>query len=156
MMSDEVNTETVFKEVERVLKSTVKKKSPSDYTVIRNSLIGKLKTSTHIDYSTMVKDLLENYSPEDSVNLTREHLDKTIEKLNKLPEEKNFDLQFKPVPNAIKARIGKRYNVTTGIEIKVADYIPEIRNVIKSIEENDGTRYLKIKTTDNDTFNSFN
>lgn len=155
MRSDEVNTSLVFKEVELVLKRNIKPKSLNDFTVLRNSLIGKLKSSTHIDYKEMVRDLIENYTPDNRESLTVEHMKKVMDKLNELPETKKFDVQFQPVPSAIKARIKRKFNVTTGIEINVADYIEDIKDIIHSVEENDGSRYIRIKTTDEETFNSF-
>lgn len=155
MLSDEVNTDIVFKEVERVFKDKIKKKSLSDYTVLRNSLIGKLKTSNHIDYNLMIKDLIDNYTPDDKDKLTKEVMNDVKEKLEKLPQSKSFDLQFNPVPSAIKAKIRSKYKVSPGIEIKVDDFIKDIKSVISSLEDSDGERFLKIKTTDKSTFDAF-
>ncbi|MFR4161799.1 MAG: hypothetical protein ACLT0R_04280 [Paraclostridium sordellii] len=59
------------------------------------------------------------------------------------------------MPSIIKAKIKRTFNVTSGIEIKVADYIEDIKEVIYSVEESDGSRYIKIKTTDEETFDAF-
>ena len=41
------------------------------------------------------------------------------------------------------------------IEIKITDSIEDIKHTIKSVEEQDGNRYLKIKTNNDETFNYF-
>ncbi|MFR4161800.1 MAG: hypothetical protein ACLT0R_04285 [Paraclostridium sordellii] len=94
MRSNEVNTNLLFKEVEGVLKRNIKKKSPNDFTVLRNSLIGKLKSSDHIDYNEMIKDLIENYTPYNRESLTHEHMNKVMAKLNELPEKKSLIYNF--------------------------------------------------------------
>ncbi|AXU29187.1 TPA: hypothetical protein ACKONR_001190 [Clostridioides difficile] len=156
MRSDETNTKMVFKEVEAVLKRYIKRKSPKDFTILRNSLIGKLRSNNHIDYNTnIVKELVRDYTPEDESMLDSSFMENLVEKLRELPTKKNFDLQFQSVPSAINAKIKKRYPVYTGIEIKVDSYINDIKEIITSIEEVDGSRYIKIKTTNDDTFNCF-
>lgn len=156
MRSDETNTKMVFKEVEAVLTKYIKRKSPKDFTILRNSLIGKLRSNNHIDYNTnIVKELVCDYTPEDESILNSSIIENVVEKLRELPITKNFDLQFQSVPSAINAKIKKRYPVYTGIEIKVDSYINDIKEVISSVEEVDGSRYIKIKTTNDDTFNSF-
>lgn len=155
MRCDELNTKLVFDSVESVLKRYIFKKSPKDYNILRNSLIGTLRTRDHIDYNTnIIKEIVCDYVPEDNESLTKDTLDTVVEKLKELPEKKNFDLQFTPMPRTISAKVKKIYPVTPGIEIKT-DYVEGLKDVIKSFEEPDGTRYLKIKTTNDETYGIF-
>lgn len=152
MKDDEANTKEAFKNIESVLTRNIKQKAPSDYTVLRNSVIGYLKTNQHIDYGTMISTIFESYQP---TELNSEELSSVFEKLQELPEKKEFDFQFNSVPSAINARIRSVYPVTEGIEIKIKDFLGDIKETIKSIEEPSGGRYLQIKTTDDNTFRAF-
>ncbi|MGX9755991.1 hypothetical protein ACWYRQ_06925 [Clostridioides difficile] len=155
MRNDEINTKTVFKEVNAVLMRNINKKSPNDYTVLRNSLIGYLQRERLIDYKLMIKDLFKEYRPSDSENLGENTMEKIVEKLDALPQDKNFDCQFNSVPTAINSKIKKEYIVNRGIKIRIDDYIEDIKNIIHSEEKIDGSRYIKIKTTNEEVFKAF-
>ena len=103
-----MNTDRAFRAVDLVLNKNLKKIAPRDYTVTRNAVISYFKSSEQIDYDQMVNQLFENYVP---VELEPEKKKKLIEKLLKLPEEKNFDRQFNVVNSVIKAKIKKTYDV---------------------------------------------
>ena len=111
-----------------------------------------MKSNAHIDYRTMIDTVLENYVPYD---FDKERLDEYRNKLYDLPNKKGFDYQFNSIPTAINARIGKIYKVTTGIEVKITDSIPDIKETIKAFQAENGVRYLRIKVTDADTYDSF-
>lgn len=152
LINDEPNTVSSFKAIEGFLNRNVKRASKQDYVVIRNAFISYMKSNEHIDYKTMVDTVLENYVPYD---LDKERLDEYRNKLYDLPNKKGFDFQFNSIPTAINARIGKIYKVTTGIEVKITDSIPDIKETIKAFQAENGVRYLKIKVTDDDTYDSF-
>ena len=152
LITDETNTVSSFKAIDGFLNRNVKRASKQDYVVIRNAFISYMKNNEHIDYKTMVDTVLENYVPYD---LDKERLDEYRNKLYDLPNKKGFDFQFNSIPTAINARIGKIYKVTTGIEVKITDSIPDIKETIKAFQAENGVRYLKIKVTDDDTYDSF-
>lgn len=152
LISDETNTVSSFKAIDGFLNRNIKRVSKQDYVVIRNAFISYMKSNEHIDYRTMVDTVLENYVPYD---LDKERLDEYRNKLYDLPNKKGFDFQFNSIPTAINARIGKIYKVTTGIEVKITDSIPDIKETIKAFQAENGVRYLKIKVTDDDTYDSF-
>lgn len=152
LINDETNTVNAFKAVEGFLNRNIKRSSKQDYTVIRNAFISYMKRNEHIDYRTMVDTVLENYVPYD---LDKERLDDYRNKLYDLPNKKGFDHQFNSIPTAINARIGKVYKVTSGIEVKITDSIPDLKGTIKAFQAENGVRYLKIKVTNDDTYDSF-
>lgn len=152
LIDDESNTVNSFKAIDGFLNRNLKRASKQDYTVIRNAFISYMKSNDHIDYKTMVDAVLGNYVPYD---LDKERLDEYRNKLYDLPNKKGFDYQFNSIPAAINARIGKVYKVTTGIEVKITDSIPELKETIKAYQAENGIRYLKIRITDNDTYESF-
>lgn len=152
MITDESNTLKAFKAIDETLARNVKNVAPQDYTVIRNTVIAYFKGNTHLDYTSMVEEILGTYQPTD---LSNDGLQKLKDKLTGLPENRKFDAQFNSVPSVINARIKKIYKVNNGIEIKITDSIEDIKHTIKSVEEQDGNRYLKIKTNNDETFNYF-
>lgn len=152
LINDETNTVNTFKAIEGFLNRNVKRASRQDYTVIRNAFISYMKSNDHIDYKNMIDTVLENYVP---YELDKERIADYRTKLYKLPDKKGFDYQFNSIPSAINARIGKVYKVTTGIEVKITDSIPNLKETIRAFQAEDGIRYLQIKTTDNDTYESF-
>ena len=99
----------------------------------------------------MVEEILGTYQPTD---LSNDGLQKLKDKLTGLPENRKFDAQFNSVPSVINARIKKIYKVNNGIEIKITDSIEDIKHTIKSVEEQDGNRYLKIKTNNANLINN--
>lgn len=152
MITDESNTIKAFKAIDEVLTRQIKKTAPNDYTVIRNSVIAHFKGTQHFDYGNMVEEILGEYQVAD---LNLESLAKLKEKLSGLPENKHFDRQFMPISAAINARIKKIYKVNNGIEIKITDCIDNIKETIKSFEDDNGVRFVKIKTNNTETFNYF-
>lgn len=151
--SNESNTIKAFKSIDGLLGATIKKTAPSDYTVIRNSVISYFKNVDHFDYSDMLETLIRNYDP---TELSRDDLSSLIGKFEGLPEKKKFDRQFSPVPSAIKAHIKKIYEVNSGIKLQVTDEVDDIRNTITAFVDGDtGQQYLRIKVTNQDTFNMF-
>ena len=109
-------------------------------------MITYFRSNDYIDYDTMIKNTLENYQP---MELEQEKLEKVIEKLRELPEKHNFDKQFNTVSSAINARIRKVYDICHGVQLRITDYVDDFDDTIKAYRDNDGNRYIRIKT-DND------
>lgn len=78
-----------------------------------------------------------------------------IEKLLELPEEKNFDRQFNVVNSVIKAKIKKIYDVCQGIQLKISEGIDDLDKTISAYRDDEGNKYIKIKTDNDVTFKSF-
>ena len=158
--SDESNTKKAFQAIEATLGRGFRGIVVPDHTIIRNHFIGYLKNNTHIDYPTMVNSILQNYQPvnmdlrtEDFENL-KTRIENIRCKLLEQPEKKNFDSQFNAVNSAIDGRIKKVYHINDGIDLRISKDIDDLSNTINSVEEN-GVRYIKIRTTNIDTFKRF-
>lgn len=153
LVSDEKNTSIAFRAIEASLNRNIKKFAPHDYTVIRNSIISYFRNNEHLDYDEMIDDVIgEKYEPSELSN------DKIIDlrdKLKKLPENKHFDHQFISVPSAINARIKKVYDINNGIQLKINSEIDNISDTIKSVRDTDGTKYIKIRTNNENTYRCF-
>ncbi len=152
VVSDEVNTDKAFRAIESTLNRNVKNIAPRDHTLLRNSLIAYFRSNDFIDYNTMITNTVENYHP---VELEQEKLEKVIEKLRELPEKHNFDQQFNTVSSAINARIRKVYDVCHGVQLKITDAIDDFDDTIKAYRDNDGNRYIRIKTDNDLTYRRF-
>lgn len=155
MSKDDENTNKVFRGIENVLKSNIKSISPNDYTILRNYVIGYMKNNVLFDYDNMMDNVFNNYQPvkiEESL-----YKDILLPKLKELPKKKKFDKQFEIVQSIITARIRKVYDVNDGIELKIKEHIDNINDIINSeIDERTGQRYIRIKTNNDETFESFN
>ncbi len=152
VVSDEVNTDKAFRAIESTLNRNVKNIAPRDHTLLRNTLITYFRSNDFIDYNTMITNTVENYHP---VELEQEKLEKVIEKLRELPEKHNFDNQFNTVSSAINARIRKVYDVCHGVQLKITDAIDDFDDTIKAYRDNDGNRYIRIKTDNDLTYRRF-
>lgn len=152
--TDESNTQNAFKYIDKALNRKFGKNKCFDQTVLRNNFIGYFRNHEYIDYDTMVKEIVGNYHPDDDSDEMKKKIKTLYTDLLGLPEKEGFDKQFLSIPKAIKARIKKTYHVNDGIELKVTDQIPNIGNTIKAYEEN-GVRYLQIRTNDESTYNEF-
>ena len=152
-VSDETNTMSAFKAIEKTLNRVVKKEAPRDYTLIRNSAISYFRNKTHIDYEALIDSIIgEDYKPAD---FPEEKLPQLRDKLKSLPEKEHFDRQFNSTPSVLSARIKKTYEVNEGIQLKVNGEIPDVMETIVAYRSTDGSRYIRIKTDNEVTFRSF-
>lgn len=153
LQSDEENTISSFKEIEKVLNRMVKKVATHDYTVLRNSLVGYYRNHSYIDYDAMINEVFRDYRPEDVIQFDESLHNQLMGRLNDLPQRKNFDSQFSCVPSAITARMKKVYKVYSGVELKLIHDVDD--GVIESYQDINGSRYIKVKTDDDETFLAF-
>ena len=148
--TDRTNTLSVMAEVEREFKRSVRSKSESDYYNLRNSLITNLKTEKHFDYNAFVDSLADYHPDEQSVDISM-----LQNALRVLPDAKSFDRQFDTVPSAITNRRKLKFEVKTGIEIRIDGDMENFKDDIVSVSDPVDGRYIKIKCEDNTTFNVF-
>lgn len=152
MLSDESNTLNAFRAIEATLNRNIRGDFQRDHTIIRNAFISYLKNNDHIDYPNMVENILGQYDP---VDLPAEKVPALKNKMLELPTKHNFDRQFNSIKKAINARIKKVYPVNEGIELKITDGIEDLSNTISAYRDLDGTKYIKIKTNNEDTYQKF-
>lgn len=150
MQNDEVNTNLAHTNIERVLTNMLKQKSPSDYFCLSNAVISYMKKGGHIDYVEMINNIFDDYHAED---LTTDEMTKVKKRLYELPKEKKFDCQFESVPSQVKTRVKKLYPIMQGVELKINGPIDD--KSITAIEDDDGNKFIQIKTTDLETFKTF-
>ena len=152
MISDETNTLKSFKAIETVLNTNLRGVATKDHTVLRNGFIAYYKGQEHIDFSEMVNYILGQYDP---VDVDAAKVADIREKILQLPEKKGFDWQFNSAPKTINARIRKTYEVNDGIQLKITDAIENLNETIVAYQDENGVRYLRIKTNNESTFRRF-
>ena len=153
LSTDAYNTKKAFNAIDTILTKEIKKIAPSDYTVIRNTFVGYMKREQQLDYNEMVSVILDNY---DADTLSQECITELKNKLMKLPENKKFDRIFTVVPKEIKAKVKQLYKVNEGLEIKVHDFVQDIKNKISAEEDvTTGVKYIRIMTNNEDVYQQF-
>lgn len=154
MNTDEINTERAFRAIDSTLNSKHNRINGPDYTILRNGFVLYMKNKEHIDFYNMVEEIVGDYTPIGD-GVTNEQINELKKKLLELPEKKHFDGQFNSVASAINARCKKELSVNAGIDLKLSRPIEDLFNTISSFEEN-GAKYLKIRTNNDETYNMFN
>jgi len=149
--NDEHNTKTAFHSIDNVLNRRVKETAPSDYTILRNSVISYFRNQEELSFNNMIENLFTHYTP------VNEGLDMNGLRtaLTALPDSKGFDRRFIVVKKEITGRIKKTYRVTDKIDIQIKDSIEGIRHSVRSVEEDDGQKYIKIKTENEEVYRLF-
>ncbi|WNY24728.1 hypothetical protein [Methanolapillus millepedarum] len=150
LKTDESNTHEAFKGMQQILRKRIQPNSQSDYLHLSNSVVGYMRKGGLIDYPTMIDDIFERYIP---INMEDKKYKDTVKALRNLPSDKKFDEQFYSIPDQVKKGMKKKYNVALGIELNILDQIN--LDIIESYQDNDGKKYIKIETTDDDTYEAF-
>lgn len=148
--SDETNTTLAFKAIEQVLIKKVKTKSPYDYYNLRNNLVGYFKTQTVFVFDNMIENVFGDYEPGVD-NLDINELKTTV---RELPNKKNFDRNFDIVKSRVNAYVKKSYQVNKCIDINIHDHI-EDSTMIKSYSEQNGEKFISIKTDNEELYRMF-
>lgn len=150
--NDRVNTYKTYDSVEKCLNRKLKKTAPYDNRVIQNAMYAYMNNANRemFDYDNMIEKIFTGYMPND---MTGEQKRELHERLNRLPEEKGFDRQFQAIPDAIKKKAIRTYKINTGIMLKISDIGNE--NDISAYEDAYGKKYLKIRLSDDRTFQTF-
>lgn len=154
MNSDDMNTTSAFKAIESTLTRNIKKLYPKDYTTLRNSIICYFRSKDMFDFDEMHELIFASYNP---IEMEKDIYNAYVtDKLRRVRENNKFDNQFKINQKIIKAKIKKVYEVNNNIQIKIMDGIQNLDEIINSYEDpQTGARYIKIKTNNEETYNSF-
>lgn len=149
--ADDVNTKRAFDAVDRFLAKKIKKDSPRDYYILRNTVIKALRTPQLINYTEFVSQLIDNYMPENN----KVHIPSLKEGLLLLPDKEDFDTQFHTIPRAVTARIKTKFKTMDGITIHIDKEIEDYKNVIVAGYDEENHRILKVRCYDVDTYKAF-
>ena len=148
---DESNTKKAFKALDQELKTSVKSTSERDYVVLSDEIMQTMNTESDFNYTEYVDNLMDHYSP---VNKDLE-VETIRQSLLALPERKNFDTQFKTVPQSIQNRTKKKYKLSKGIELTISNDASHFSSQIISTLDENGNRILQIRCDDEQTYDAF-
>ena len=147
---DAKNTYSAFKAVDNELKSAVEPVSKKDYVKLSSELQNVMNTPQQLNYNQCIDQLIDSYS------FSEEEIERDVIKdcLLALPERKNFDTEFKVVPESLNNKRTKKFQLSQGIELTIHSDAMEYPDKIVSTVV-DGKRVIQIVCEDDDTYDAF-
>ncbi|WP_351014406.1 hypothetical protein [Shewanella sp. AC91-MNA-CIBAN-0169] len=142
LRTNALNTETASKEVLREV-DRIKKAFPRDHNVLRNATIAAFKQNGEMKYDEFVENTFGNYEPID--NDLKIKLPQIREKLDSLPEKKNFDTRFTLAPELVTFRRSS-YELSKEISLTVEGGIENIDDKIWSEKTASGKELVVISS----------
>ncbi len=154
MNEDDKNTNIAFRSIEQTLSRNIKKLYPRDYTTLRNSVICYFRSKEMFSFDEMYQSIFATYVPMEMQNDV--YIGTVSDKIKKIKDNPKFDNQFKINQKIIKVKIQKIYEVNNSVQMKITDGIDNLDEIIHSyIDPRTNEKYLQIKTTIDETYNSF-
>ncbi|WP_312245783.1 nucleoid-associated protein [Stutzerimonas nitrititolerans] len=139
LSSPERNTLAAFNAVEKLLKSKVQSKSPSDYWTLRNAVVSYFTTRPQCIFPDMIDEVIGGYVPDNDEIVIAD----LVEAAKKLPEkDKGFDTHFVIVPKIISAKIKKQIKLAENVDLRIMGKVTNFKELFDT--GNDGRKYLKI------------
>lgn len=144
--SDEDNTENAFDAITKNVIDKLKKDYPEDYMHLRNATVMYFRAKEDFEMNDYLDNHIGDYTPFDS----KLNMNDLKDKIRKLPTtaKKQFDEKFSIVKKKIKARFLKRIELTSQIELHIKEAIPDIKNVIRAFEDDQGSKWVMIKSAE--------
>lgn len=151
LTNDETNTKNAFKIVLNKIKNDLEVKHPQDYILIQNNAKSFFQTNSVFRQDEFMNNMFNNYEPQDSnldINALRGSL---IRAYNRVITDTEFNI----IPKSIQPSIMKtNKQVNSFIELTLNGTQDQIQNNVFSVEEN-GVKYIKVKASNIETYNSF-
>lgn len=155
MIDDEKNTKDVFDIFLREIKNKLEKKSPNDYIVCRNSAISYFKTNDNFNFDNAINTIFGNYIFENDEFNNGNVVSQIKERIKNKIDSIDLDTEFTICPSVIKAKKKKIVKeIASNILLEVHDYLENIKSDIQAIEK-EGNKYIIIRATNEETFESF-
>jgi len=127
------------------------KKTLAMYIRLSEEDVGFFKTQEKFTIDDFLNYTFGKQTPESD----QLDIDKIRENISKKIVNSGNDTEFKIVSSAIKSRkLRETKKVNNVASIIIEGYDEEIKTNVQSVEEN-GEKYIKIKSTDLETFNRF-
>jgi hypothetical protein len=149
--NDEQNTVIAFDSIDSILNRNIKNKAPSDYSLLRNNLIGYFQTKSSFMLQDMIEHVIGNYKPiNENINI-----DEIKNKILELPKKKKFDTSFTIISAKISAKIKNSVKINDMVELRINKFVDDLQSIIHSEIGTDGKKYIKI-IADDDAYSRFN
>lgn len=151
LTSDESNTKKIYVLLTNVIAKELKS-HPTDHLLLRNQILGYFKTQPKFVFSEAMDYIFGNYIPEDQ----EVSIEEIKQKINNKMESKNYDKSFTIKQSVITQRMWKlTQKLNEFSELNVNGHDASIKSSIFSRTIN-GEKYILIKTTNEEAFNTFN
>jgi len=140
--TDTHNTETSLETLDVKVFNPIKKKHPADHTILRNSTLGYFRNKSEFDLDEFINEVFSNYYPVDD-DLS---IDNLKSKVLNLPIKYGFDTRFSIKKDKIKKRKVNKIELTDTIDLILRDHISDLGGIIQSIADEEGNKYIMIRT----------
>ncbi len=151
--TDSYNTKMSMDFLDKKVFSKIKAEFPADHTIIRNSAIRYFRAKDEFEVDDFLNDTFNNYTPIDE-GLVGKKINDFKAIVKELPQKWGFDSRFVIEKSEVKKRVVNKILLNTSIELLLKDHIPNLKDSIKAEIDSEGTKWVKIKSTD-DAFNKF-
>lgn len=142
------NTELAFQSLERRIFAPLKKKHPADYMNLRNSTVHYFRSNEDFSIDDYLEKIIEPYPPVDE----ELKINDLKTKIEGFPEKYKFDNRFTIDKAEVKARQSNKVSLNDNLELVMKSDI-DLPNIIKAYMEDDGQKYIRIRTDNGyDTF----
>ena len=144
LRDDKKNTFEAYQSIKKEILEPIMKKHKQDYLCLRNLTIAYFRSDGVFSIDHYKDNIIGSYNPFDA-QLSIEVLKS---KISSLPQKYSFDNVFNKTPNEIKDKFKDSISLTSEIELKIKQDILNIERVIKAKEDEEGNKYIMIRSED--------
>ena len=148
IVDDTTNTKNLLHDV-KVIINQYTMKSHDDRKALLNCLYRYLESNDSYSFTSFIEYLLNSYEPRNETLNFNDFKKKIIDSCKQL--ERNFGIDKEILKTEL---VEKNVEVNEKISITIKGVVDQQPNIIKSYEK-DGTKYLQIKTTNDDLYKRF-
>jgi len=139
---DEDNTRKSFKQIDNAIVKVIRETSPTDYHILKDSLIGYYASNRDFLYENLMDSVFRNYQ---SKSIDNELYKKLLQNLELLPERQGFDRRFSISKTAVSRLFRQTFRLSEHMELTLlGGSIQEFSNLISPVIEGN-INYLKIR-----------
>lgn len=143
-LTDSHNTKRALEMLDKKVFPNLKKNHPADHSIIRNSAIGYFRSNEDFELQDFTDTVFDGYEPIDPKLKVQPLINKTKE----LPEKWGFDARFHIEKKDINKRAGRKIHLSEKIDLVIKDYLENLEDVIMAEKDQEGNKYLKIRTNE--------
>ncbi|MBE9175217.1 hypothetical protein IQ225_07675 [Synechocystis salina LEGE 06155] len=141
--TDSYNTKTSLDIIDTKVFNPIKNKFKADHTTLRNSAIGYFRNHDEFDIDGFVDHVFTNYMPVDKAL----DIGQLSDKVKELPQKFNFDARFNiEKAEIIQRRVKETMKLHDSVDLVLNDHIDNLSDIIQPWEDDEGTKYIKIKS----------
>lgn len=142
--SDADNTIKAFDAIDKGVFTKIKKDYPRDYLYLRNGTVRYFRANETFRMQDFIENGIGDYHPENpALNIAKIKSD-----IAELPLKKHFDERFSIIRPMLTARILTKIALTPDIDLHLKQDINNLRHIIFPEKGPDGTKYVKIRVSD--------